>query len=114
MNLQIQNDLEELKQYGKRLTLRIDGVPVKEKERSQDFFMFKEAGGGSVDGYIDRAHRIGKAYFDKKSSKKCKSTIVKFTTFRHRTIVYQLNKNMKDNTKIHVDLTKKGTAYKIS
>ena len=56
MNLQIQNDLEELKQYGKRLSLRIDGVPVKEKERSQDFFMFKEAGGGSVDGYIDRAH----------------------------------------------------------
>ena len=38
VNLQIQNDLEELKQYGRRLSLRIDGVPVKEKERSQCVF----------------------------------------------------------------------------
>ena len=33
--------------------------------------------------------------------------IVKFTTFRHRTIVYRLEKNKKDNIKVHVDLTKK-------
>ena len=112
MNLQIQNDLEELEQYGRRLSLRIDGVPVKGKERSQDVFehvvsMFEEAGTGNFDGYIDRAHRIGKTYFDKKSSIKCKSIIVKFTTFRHRTIVYWLKKNIKDNIKVHVDLTKK-------
>ena len=48
VNLQIQNDLEELKQYGTRLGLRIDRVPVKEKERSQCVFehvvgMFEEA-----------------------------------------------------------------------
>ena len=75
VNLQIQNDLKELEQYGRRLSLRIDGVPVKGKERSQDVFehvvsMFEEAGAGNFDGYIDRAHRIGKTYFDKKSSKK--------------------------------------------
>ena len=40
----------------------------KEKERSQNVFehvasMHKETGAGSVDGYIDRAHRIGKSYF---------------------------------------------------
>ena len=69
--------------------------------------MFEEAGAGNVDGYIDRAHRIGKTYFDKKSSKKCKSIIVKLGTFRHRTIVYRLKKNMKDNIKVHVDLTEK-------
>ena len=50
-------------------------------------------------------------YFDKKSSEKCKSINVKFTTFRHRTIVHRLKKNMKDNIKIHVDLTKKSIAY---
>ena len=112
VNLQIQNDFEELEQYGRRLSLSIDGVPVKEKERSQDVFeyvvgMFEEAGAGNVDGYIDRAHRIGKTYFDKKSSKNCKSIIVKLATFRHRTIVYRLKKNMKDNIKVHVDLTEK-------
>ena len=30
--------------------------------------MFEEAGAGNVNGYIDRVHRIGKTYFDKKSS----------------------------------------------
>ena len=75
MNLQIRNDLEELDQYSRRLSLRIDGVPVKEKERSQGVFeyvvsMFEEAGVENVDGYIDRAHRTGKTYFDKKYSKK--------------------------------------------
>ena len=73
--------------------------------------MFEEAGAGNVDGYIDRAHRIGKTYFDKNFSKNRKSIIVKLATFRHRTIVYQLKKNMKDNVKVHIDLTKKGTTY---
>ena len=41
------------------------------------------------------------------SSKKCRSVNVKFITFRHRTIVYRLKKNMKDNIKVHGDLTKK-------
>ena len=50
-------------------------------------------------------YRIGKTYFDKKFSKKCKIIIVKFTTFWHHTIVYWLKENMKDNIKIHVDLT---------
>ena len=55
--------------------LRIDGVPVQEKGRSQDVFehvvrMFGEAGAVNFDGYIDRAHRIGKNYFDKNILKK--------------------------------------------
>ena len=40
VNLQIQNDLEELEQYGGRLSLRIGGVPVKEKERRKEARMF--------------------------------------------------------------------------
>ena len=36
VNLQIPDDVEELKQNGECLSLRIDGVPVKEKERNQD------------------------------------------------------------------------------
>ena len=37
VNLQIQNDLEEVEQYGTRLNLRIDGVLVKKKEESRMF-----------------------------------------------------------------------------
>ena len=86
VNLQIQNKLEEFEPYCRPLSLRIDGVPVKEKERSQDVSehvvgMFEEIGAGNVDGYIDRAHQTGKIYFDEKSSIKCKSIMVKFTTF---------------------------------
>ena len=44
------------------------------KEKSHDDLehvvsMFEEAGAGNVDVYIDRAHRICKTYFEKKSSK---------------------------------------------
>ena len=76
--------------------------------------MFEEACAGNVDGYIDRAQRIGKTYFDQKSSKKFKSIVAKFTTYRHRTITYRLKKNMIDNIKVYVDLTKKGQPIKIS
>ena len=63
MYLQTQDDLEELKQCGRCLTCQ-------EKERSQDVFeyvvgMVEEAGAGNVDGYVDRAHRIGKTDFHK-------------------------------------------------
>ena len=56
---------------------------------------------------IDRAHRIGKSYRDKKSKKKCKSMIVKFTSFRYRTKVCRQKKNLDDGVTAHVDLTKK-------
>ena len=32
--------------------------------------MFEEAGAGNFDGYIDRAHQIGKTNFNKKSAKR--------------------------------------------
>ena len=56
-------------------------VTVKEKERSQDVFkhvvsMFEEAGAGNFDGYIDRAHQIGKTNFDKKSSKNVRALLL--------------------------------------
>ena len=35
-NLQMQNSKEELEQYGRRLCLRINGVPVKSDETSDD------------------------------------------------------------------------------
>ena len=48
---------------------------------------------------IDRTHRIGKGYNDKKS-------IVRFTTFRHRTMFYRGRTNLKINVKLKLDITK--------
>ena len=48
---------------------------------------------------IDRTHRIGKGYNDKKS-------IVRFTTFRHRTMFYRGRTNLKNNVKLKLDITK--------
>ena len=38
--------------------------------------IFDEAGAGNVDGYIDRAHRIGKTNFDKKCSKNVRALLL--------------------------------------
>ena len=55
---------------------------------------------------IDPAHRIGKPYVDNTSKKQCKSTIVKFTSFRKCTLVHRRKKSIKD-VRVKVDLTKK-------
>ena len=47
------------------------------------------------DSNLDRAHRIGKSYFDKIKKVKCKSIIVRFNTFRHRTLLYRTKKDIK-------------------
>ena len=49
---------------------------------------------------------IGPSYKDKISNINCKSVIVRFTTFRHRTMFYRARKNLKKGVKIRLDLTK--------
>ena len=39
--------------------------------------------------------------------KSCKSVIVRFSTFCHRTIVYRTKKNLKCSVRVKIDLTKK-------
>ena len=54
---------------------------------------------------IDSAYRIGVAYVVNKKKRSSKSVIARFTTFRHRTMVYRAKKTLKDNVKL--DLIKK-------
>ena len=58
------------------------------------------------DTVIDRAHRIGPEFYDYKTKKKGKVIIVRFTTFRHRILVYRERKKIRNNVKIRLDLTK--------
>ena len=50
---------------------------------------------------IDRAHRVG----PKKN--KNQAIIVKFSTFRHWTLLYMARKKLRNGIKLHIDLTKK-------
>ena len=44
---------------------------------------------------IDRVYGIGISYTDKNLNVECKSVIVRFTTFGHRTMVYRAKKKTK-------------------
>ena len=59
---------------------------------------------------IGKAHRIGTKSKDKTRNVPCKSIIVTFSTFRHRTLFYR-NRSKLKNAKVWLDLTKK--RYKI-
>ena len=63
---------EELEQYGRTLLLRIDGVPTVDNETSDEVLdkvksLIKETSCDIPDVVIDRAHRTGKGYNDKKN-----------------------------------------------
>ena len=118
-NLTNQSEIEELEQYGRRQCLRFEGVPTEQNETSDKVLskvmdMCKEAGVDIPDTVIDTAHRIEGAYFDNKRKKNCKSIIVRFTTFRHRTMVYRAKKNIKSNVRVKLDLTKKRYNFFVS
>ena len=111
LNISDQNNHEELEQCGRRLCLRIDGVPTKASESSDDVLdsvksLFKEAKVDIPKSIIDRAHRIGSRYLDASSNNYCKSIIIHFTTFRHITMVYRAKNKLRRGVRIKLDLTK--------
>ena len=56
------------------------------------------------DVVMDRAHRIGPIKEDTTTKKKSQTIIVRFTTWRHRSMVYRARKKSK-KFKVHLDLT---------
>ena len=73
---ELKDSQAELEQYGRRLCIRIDGVPMVENETSNDVLQnvksfIEESSSEIPDAAIDRAHRIGKASTDKTSGVKC-------------------------------------------
>ena len=66
----------------------------------------KEAKVAVPDNVLDRAHRTGPNYMDRITSEKCKSIILRFTTFRHRTLFYRARKNLKSRFIVKLDLAK--------
>ena len=62
--------------------------------------LVNEAGVDIPDSNINKAHRI-RTKKDKKQT-----IIVKFTTFRHRTLLYRARRKLKNGVKLHIDLSK--------
>ena len=108
----LENATDDNEQYGRRLCLRIEGLePVETESAHQVLEKLK----GVVSKLecninllgIDRAHRIGKIYQNKKTNKEAQSVIVRFTTFRERTLLYKERKKIGGDIFIRLDLTAK-------
>ena len=56
---------------------------------------------------IDRAHNFGPDYTEQKNQKVCKSIIVRFTTFCHRTAFYRAERSIGNRAQVRLDLTKR-------
>ena len=96
---------DDLEQYGRRLCLRILDVDGDDSETSDDVFnkcteLFNKLELDIPGACIDRAHRIGK-----KTPGRVRPIIVRFTTWRHRTMVYRKRKDCV-NCRITLDPTK--------
>ena len=92
-------------QYRRRTGLRITNIPCKKDETLEKVLekvkkMINEAGIDVPDSNTDRAHRIG----PKKDKKQ--AIMVKFTTFRHRTLLFRARRKLKNGLKLNVDLSK--------
>ena len=100
-------------QYGRRLCLRFGGLECEENETADHVLEkvkaeFVNADLSIPDSVIDRAHRIGRPYNDRNADPgndvKCQDIIMRFTTFRHRTLVYRAKTKM--GLFVSLDLTK--------
>ena len=68
--------------------------------------MWSEVGIDIPNEVVDSTLRTGPSDTDKNSNVECKSVIVRFTTFQHRTMVYRAKKKMKAGVRVKLDLAK--------
>ena len=110
LKLSHEKKTDDLEQYGRRLCLRIHGVQCVERETSSDVLnkvkdIIDDSESEIPENVIDRAHRIGRKISH--NGEYTQSIIVRFTTFRHRTLLYKNRKKLvNENVKIRLDLTK--------
>ena len=110
-NMALKSKVDDLQQYVRRPNLRFFGVPLPAKETADDVKrtvvqIIEENGIDVPTSSIDRAHRIGKISTNERNQK-IQPIIVRFTTFRDRTLVYRGRKEVrkKVNIGISLDLT---------
>ena len=107
----LQSENEELEEYGRNLCLRVEDVPTTDYETSEVLKkvqpLINAAECNIPDVAIDRAHRIGNDYKDRKTNTFYKSIIADLLPFGHRTMFYRNRSKLKKNAKVKLDLTRK-------
>ena len=105
--LKLEMAANDLQQYSRRSSLRIFGVPEKEKEDTDQIvcdIVSSKLGIPITRNDIDRSHRTGKHTRDTRS--KHRSIIAKFCTYRKRTEIIRSRKKLKGSgITIQEDLT---------
>lgn len=91
--VEVENVNEALEQYGRRNSVRISGVPVRQNEVTDDLVLdIAAALDVPMDMWeIDRSHRVGKA------TKRNRDILVKFVSYRSRQKLYSRRKELRDN-----------------
>ena len=102
---------DEQEQYSSRYCIRLEGIPSKEKESSDDVFhkvndLFNESDIEVPEDILDREQTIGRVYEGKESGEKRQDVIFRVLNFRYRTVVYKKRKNLKGGVGARLDLTK--------
>ena len=109
--------LDELEQYGRRTSLRFDGVDIAagetnvSLERAVKAEILKECGIPVQQDDINRLHRVGPRFQDKGAGKVRQQVIVRFRSFKVRQRIYEARPRRKPNQpppshlRVSLDLT---------
>ena len=107
-NIVLSRTVDDMQQYVRRQNVRIFGVKVEEGEDCMALVhdLVQKNNVDIPKSSIDRAHRIGKKVTDK-NGVLTQPIIVRFTSFRDRTIFYKKRKDIRRNSGVGVvvDLT---------
>ncbi len=110
----LERRLDDMEQYGRRKNLRIVGIKSDDNETAEKCLekvkthLQEIAPDLDLVRDIDRAHRIGKPT-DKNGKPVDRAVIVRFTSYRARTLAYRKRKETKgkDGPRIYIDQTKR-------
>ena len=107
-NMTLQNELDELDQYGRRNSLLFHGIPETEKDTTEAVLtVCHRSLGLRIDSqYVDRSHRLGQIHED--ATRKSRPIIVKFTSYGPRNDIFKTKCKLKGSkTMITKNLTKR-------
>ncbi|KAL8585746.1 hypothetical protein ACOMHN_040528 [Nucella lapillus] len=90
----LQDKVDELEQYGRRNSVRINGVPETEGENTDEVIrrIAKEIGVDLNDSVIGRSHRVGRKA--EGGMVTTRAIIVKFTSYRHKQHLFAAKKKL--------------------
>ena len=121
VNDRLERKIDDLEQYQRRTSLRVNGITVKGKnETAEDCLLavkneVTKLGFNLPDYCYDRAHRVGRIRRNPDGTMVPRAIIVKFNSWSTRTAVYRKRRKWDGGdggTRFSVDLTKRHLALK--